>query len=113
MLGLTLNLFSFRPAMYSLIESLEPFHQLRGVAELGFWRRHQRDAQLRALAWRFIACAIRWSVIATVLLGTDEVLGRGTLALILAISAALALSFVLIIATTAAAFLIGSTIRTA
>jgi hypothetical protein len=61
----------------------------------------------------FLGCALRWSLIAALLLDTDELLGSGLWADILAVFAALAMSFVLIIATTAAAFLIGSRIRTA
>ena len=99
--------------MNTLIESLEPFHHLQGVAELGFWRRHQRDAKLRAMARIFLGCALRWSLIAALLLATDELLGSGLWADILAVIATLAMSFGLIIATTAAAFLIGSRIRTA
>jgi hypothetical protein len=99
--------------MHTLIESLEPFHHLQGVAELGFWRRHQRDAQLRAMARLFLGCALRWSLIAVLLLASDEWLGVGLWADIVAVCAALAVSFMLIIATTAAAFVIGSRIRTA
>jgi len=99
--------------MHAIIESLEPFHQLSGLAEFGFWRRHQRDAKLRSLARLFIGCAVRWSLIAAALLVSDEMLAHGALAWAVAICAALAISFVLIIVTTAAAFLIGSTIRTA
>jgi len=99
--------------MQALIEFLEPFHQLQGVADLGFWRRHQRDATLRAMAAHFIRCALRWCVIAAALLGTDEMFAHGVMAWVLAIVSALAISFAVVIVSTAAALVIGSRIRTA
>jgi hypothetical protein len=99
--------------MGALIQFLEPFHQLQGVADMGFWRRHQRDAKLRAMAGDFVRCALRWVVIAAALLGTDEVFAHGAVAWVLAIVAALAISFAVLIVSTAAALLIGSRIRTA
>ncbi len=99
--------------MQYLIEFLEPFHQLQGVADLGFWRRHQRDAALRAMAGHFLRCALRWCLIAAVLLGTDEMFARGAMAWVLAIVAALAISFTVVIVATAAALVIGSRIKTA
>jgi hypothetical protein len=99
--------------MDALIQLLEPFHHLQGVADMGFWRRHQRDAKLRAMAGQFLRCALSWVVIAAALLGTDEMFARGAWAWLLAIVAALALSFAVLIVSTAAALLIGSRIRTA
>jgi hypothetical protein len=99
--------------MNKLLDYLEPFHQLKPIAELGYWGRHQRDQHLRKIAGVFLLHAVRWTVITGLLLGFDAVLPRGYAAASCAVLGSVALSFVLVIGTTAAAFVLGAKIRTA
>ena len=98
--------------MNRLLNYLEPFHHLQTVSDLGFWQRHQRDLMLRAMAGQFVRYAFRWAVIAAALFMLDAFVVPGVIAILIAVLSSFALSFVLIIGTTAAAFVIGSKLRT-
>jgi hypothetical protein len=99
--------------MKRLFDYLEPFHQLKPITDLGYWRRHQRDAILRSMAAVFVHYTLRWAVITVSLLILDEFVPPGAISLLCAVLSSIALSFALVIGTTAAAFVIGSKIRTA
>ena len=68
---------------------------------------------LRAMARQFVGYAFRWAVIAAALFILDAFIVPGIVAMLVAVLSSIALSFVLIIGTTAAAFVIGSKLKVA
>jgi len=68
---------------------------------------------LRAMARQFVRYAFRWAVIAAALFVLDAVIVPGVVAIVIAVLSSIALSFVLVIGTTAAAFVIGSKLKVA